>query len=227
MTSRRVKVSACELCASNPPACWCEDCEQALCDGCKRRHLKSKACRRHVISDLKQPLKHGIPPELMMKLQDKIAYQRHQLTTCRDALTLLSQREQSAIDVIDSKEELIKQQVETHFQALRQQTRAAFWENRAVYESKELALGDDVTEMELKLCEMDNLADGDSEHLAVITDYIESLKVEDPVPLIEPEVELVQDTGWQVARCAQLKMNFTNERNQLPLEEPSRSEVRP
>ena len=42
----------CELCEEKSVAHWCTDCEQWLCEHCKKIHLKSKATKNHTFTSL-------------------------------------------------------------------------------------------------------------------------------------------------------------------------------
>ena len=43
----------CELCEENVIAQWCQDCEQWMCGGCKKIHLRSKMARNHKFISIK------------------------------------------------------------------------------------------------------------------------------------------------------------------------------
>ena len=57
MTSPEIRGKVCELCESKSAEHWCQDCEQAMCEICKKSHSRAKSSRNHIfrsVSDLKR-----------------------------------------------------------------------------------------------------------------------------------------------------------------------------
>ena len=214
VTSSEPKGNDCDHCESKPVACWCEDCESGFCHRCKTGHLKLKVCRNHTIVDIKLLKKrfNDEVEDIASKLQTNIKDKRRWLREYQDSLTTLNKQEHSDISSIGQQEELVKKQVEEHFQQMRRKVKEAFQESRAFLASQQQAFVDDVTEINRKHRELNELIASElykpnAQPISAIKEYLQSLKTPDHVRVQQPKVKLITDSKWQVAGCAQLQIS--------------------
>ena len=193
----------CDLCECKPAKHWCKDCEQSICDDCKRIHLKSKLSRTHAVPSLKSVRKR-FQVESEGQLNHKIKQYTLAIKQYQTSMATKQTQEQTVLASIEESEQRTIQKVTAFYKSLRSQVTNTLQQSRHDGQLKRQALSDVVTSMHAKLQELNSPITTDfvNEQL-VMAKYLQTIR-EPNIDMISHAVKLKINGKWTPTNLATL-----------------------
>ena len=116
----------CDLCEDKPVAHWCNDCEQWMCEHCKKTHSKAKATRNHSFTSLKAKNQHykAQIQRLIQKAEVKVRQSATQATLVEKRLAEIAAVETKATNDCNTLRKRCLDQINQQFDDIEKEIKA-------------------------------------------------------------------------------------------------------